>query len=83
MKLREHRGSLAESIATSIEIPNTIEAVAEAIRNSIQSSDVEVTNDTVHVGWYAIDERMDPPEVWIVTVDGYGVYGFTDSELVA
>lgn len=81
MKLREHRGSLEESLGTSIELPNTMEALIAALRQSIQMPNLEITKDTVHVQWYAYDPRLDPPDVWIVTIKGYGVYGFTDSDV--
>jgi len=81
MKLREHRGSLEESLGTSIELPNTMEALVAALRQSIQAPSLVITKDTVHVQWYAYDHRLDTPDVWIVSIKGYGVYGFTDSDV--
>lgn len=81
MKLREHRGSLEDSLGTSIEIPNTMDALIAALKESIQSPRVVIAKDTVHVEWYAYDHRLDTKDVWIVTIKDYGVYGFTDSDV--
>ena len=81
MKLRERRGSLEDSLSTSIEIPNTMEALIAALKDSIQSPKVVITKETVHVEWYAYDHRLDTRDVWIVIIKDYGVYGFTDSDV--
>lgn len=81
MKLREHRGSLSESLSTAVEIPPTMDALIAAIKESLQAPKLLITKDTVHVQWYACDDRLDPPDVWIVTLKNYGVFGFTDSAI--
>lgn len=81
MKLREHRGTLDESLSTSIDIPNTMDALVAVLSDQIQHPKVPITKDTVHVEWYACDQRLSPPDVWIVTIKNYGVYGFTDSDV--
>jgi len=80
VKLREHRGSLADSLATTIEIDPTIDALLLAIRNALAPYDVTVEAGMVKVSPYGFDERIG----WnahIVTVDGYGVFGFTNGPL--
>lgn len=80
MKLRKHRGSLADSMGTVVEISPTYSALLDEIRKSMPSTNVEITEGTVKVNPYGFDDRIG----WdshIVTVDGYGVHGFTDGPL--
>jgi len=80
MKLRQHRGSLADSMDTVVEIPATLDALVEHIRQEFSIfPDMEgrVTVETVHVHKSVFDERIGW-DTHTVTVDGYGVYGMTD-----
>lgn len=75
MKIREHRGSLDDSMTTVAEIPATLEAVTEHIRKSIpllantaMSVMVEPYTEDTRNGW----------NTHIVVIRNYGVFGFTD-----
>lgn len=74
MKYRQHRGGLSESLETTREIAATKEAIA--LEASLELGRV-VTNREIAVEPYGYDHRI----LWdthIVTVEGYGVLGFTD-----
>jgi hypothetical protein len=80
MKLREHRGSLEDSMATVIDIPATKTALVKEIATKLSKFYVDVVPEDVAVEPYAFDARIG----WdshIVTVKGNGVYGFTDGPL--
>ena len=78
MKLRQHRGLLADSMTTVIEIEPTIEALEQAIRDSLS---VQFSPKDIHVTFYCNDARIQWNNCHIVTIDGYGVYGFTDGPI--
>jgi hypothetical protein len=80
MKLREHRGSLEDSMATVVEIPATKEALVKEIVKKLSKFYVNISEESVTVEPYAFDERIG----WdshVVSVKGHGVYGFTDGPL--
>ena len=80
MKLREHRGGLAESMATTREIDGTKQALLAAVRSELAPFGFDVNQEALRVQPYSFDER----NCWdthIVTVGGYGVFGFTDGPL--
>ena len=75
MQIRQHRGTLADSMKTVVEIENTKKAVFDIVNKTIPCS-----IDSIQVKFYTYDDRIK----WychVVTVDGYGVYGFTDCKL--
>ena len=77
MKFREHRGDLSDSLTTTVEIDGWDDLVAHLKGVLAPFPSVTVTDDALHVEFYAQDDRID----WnshIVTLDGYGVLGFTD-----
>ncbi len=78
MKYREHRGGLSESMETVVEVSDR-EALLEHIRKVAQAWPTfpPVTTETVHIRPYGWDERIGW-DTHIVTLDGYGVLGFTD-----
>jgi len=81
MKLREHRGGLAESMETVIDIPPTLEALKIAINNAFSEYDVpEITADMITVKPYGFDERIGW-DTHIVIIADCSVYGFTDGPL--
>lgn len=82
MKLRQHRGGLAESMETVVEIEPTKDALMAAVHSVLSRSGFELTDDMLHVEPYAFDSRIQW-DAHIVTIDGYGVYGFTDGPLGA
>ena len=79
MKLREHRGSLDESHATTRSLADTREALVSAVRDVLSPYGVVVTDESVRVSWYANDPRRGWGPTFIVAVDGYGIFGFTDT----
>jgi hypothetical protein len=81
MKYRDHRGLLADSLDTTVEIPATKEALIAHL-NAISSSGPKLTNpDSVTVEKYGhgIDKRCGW-DTHIVAVYGCAV-GFTDGPL--
>jgi hypothetical protein len=80
MRLREHRGSLDDSMATMVTIASTIEALTAQINTVLapyvfvaQPEQVQVKEFSSHR-----DERIGWEKTFVVTVDGYGVFGFCD-----
>lgn len=69
MKIRQHRGSLTESLKTEREVPGREELV-ELIAESLRPFGMDVKPEQVHLSAYA--------GTHIITVDGYGVWGFAD-----
>lgn len=83
MKIREHRELLSDSMNTIAEIAPTIEAVAKFIRERLKDfPGVQIAPSLIHVKHYTYDDRI-KWDTYIVTLDGYGVFGFTDSPLSA
>ena len=77
MKLREHRGGLAESMATVVEIEPTLGAVVARVRQVLAPWGVKIKKREVKVAPYCFDDRIGW-DTHVVTVEGYGVFGFTD-----
>lgn len=78
MKVRQHRGGLEESLATTVSIPPTIEALTLFI-SSVE--DLFINSSAIHVEKYCYDDRI-WWDTYIITVDGLGVFGFTDGPLI-
>lgn len=77
MKLREHRGGGCAERITYIE--PTLDALVEAMQKVLRDYDFVVQKDKVHVKLYRVNE--DGSESYVVTIDGYGVYGYIDGPL--
>ena len=82
MKFREHRGGLAESMETCVEIASYGQLL-DHIGNIFQEPPLNTfafDPRKVHVKEYSMepDARIGWPATYIVTVDGYGPLGFTD-----
>lgn len=77
-KIREHRGSLVDSLETTREIGGMEELVA-LINGQFElyGGTRRATPDQVHVEPYAPDPRCGW-NTYIITVDGYGVWGMAD-----
>ena len=80
MKVREHRGGFEESMGRVVEISGSMESLVQEIRSKIGKW-VEVNLETVKVEKYVYDSR-NGWDTYIVSVLGYGVYGFTDGGVV-
>mgnify|MGYP001609771850 CR=1 FL=1 len=76
MRLRKHRETLDESMETVVEIPANMQALLAVVQANLGP----VPKESIHVTPYCFDARINW-DTHIVTVDGYGVYGFTDSPL--
>lgn len=77
MKFRYHRGTLADSLATQVEIAPTIDALKTLLAPLFNQEQL----DEVRVEPYGFDTRLDEHQ-WIVSVPYYGVVGFTNSAVV-
>lgn len=84
MKFREHRGHLADSLETLVELPATRDALIEHLRKVFEPwpmAPMPMTwNTKVLEYWPRLDERTQWPNTWLVVLDGYGVVGYTDEE---
>lgn len=78
MKVREHRGSLDESMATVKEIEPTLDALTAHI-NEVLSGWLGggVTADTIVIHPQGFDSRIGW-NTYLVAVEGYGVFGMID-----
>jgi len=78
MKFREHRGGLAEAMETVVEVEGMRGLVAHMQKLAEQWPSMPVINvNTVKVKPYGFDSRINW-DTHLVTVEGYGVFGFTD-----
>lgn len=78
MKFRFHRGSLQDSLATTIEV-NSLEELCEILKSSHSELNPESLAKLVSKH-YCFDDRIGW-DTWIVTIEGYGVLGFANGEL--
>ena len=76
---REHRGSLSDSMATVVPLSSHAELVA-LVAAQLAPFGVLVKPSAVHVKPYCYDARIGW-DTYIVTIDGYGVWGMTDGPL--
>lgn len=76
MKFREHRSTLSGSMATMVEVADYA-ALLDHVRKLLWPTFPPVTSEMVHIKPYGWDERIGW-DTHIVTLDGYGVLGFTD-----
>jgi hypothetical protein len=78
MLYRDHRGSLAESMETVVELKDRA-ALDAHIAALLKPWGKVVTQDQIHSTWYCLDPRINW-DTWMITVDGYGVVGFTNGD---
>lgn len=76
MKFREHRGQLRDSMATCVKVPDR-QALIDHLYRSFQ---MPLPFDEIRIEPYSKhpDRRIGWPETYVVTLEGYGVIGFTD-----
>jgi len=79
MKVREHRGSLDDSMATVREVKDRAELLG-IIQEQLKPFEVSVTHEQIHVEPYCRDERTGW-DTWLITIDGYGVWGMADGPI--
>jgi hypothetical protein len=77
IKVRMHRGGLKESLATTVEIAPTKEALAAVISTSLE---MDVSPSQIHVEPYGFDKRIGW-DTYSIKVDGFGFYGFSDGPI--
>lgn len=76
MRVREHRGSIAESLETAVEIEENRPAlVAHVIKTCAPLLEVKARD--IKVKPYGPRPSLGDPD-WIITIDNYGVFGFVD-----
>jgi hypothetical protein len=82
MRFREHRGGLAESMETMVVVDGKKGLVAH-IQKLLKPYSVTVIDSDVAASLYGSsgDARIGWEKVYIVTVKGYGVIGFSDSAI--
>lgn len=83
MKLRQNRHTLEESMETTKEIAASRNVLVREINNAFKPwvKHPIVTPDQVHVSYYGLDMR-NGWDTYIVSIDGFGVFGFTDGPLL-
>lgn len=77
MKFREHRGSFAESMKTVVDVKDRAELLREVQRVLYPLPVVDFSIRPYGEG----PDRRTGWNTYVVTVDGYGVAGFTDGPL--
>jgi hypothetical protein len=80
IKFREHRGSLAESMKTVVEVDGRAGLLAH-IRRLFSDFGPKFADEQLHITAYGDDDRIDWQDIYIVTIDGYGVVGFMGKEI--
>jgi len=79
---RPQKRTLAEAMGEVEEI-NSLNELIEKIKTdlSIFKHSFSISSNTVHVEFYCYDKRINW-NTYIVTLDGYGVIGFTNGPLI-
>lgn len=89
MKLRQHRGSLLDSLNTSVDIEPTMQALVDEIRKS-SSVGLDVTRHSLSIKFLSSITKEDlivepyahvkigGEDCFLVTIRDYGVYGYTN-----
>lgn len=78
IRYRDHRGGLAESMATERQFENGEEVKAH-IRRELYPWEVDTS--VIDAAFYAVDKRIDWKESWIITIPGYGIAGWVDGPI--
>lgn len=79
---RPHKGSLDDSMRGCVEISDKA-ALLEIVKQDLSSyiHDLEISDETLEVKPYGFDVRTGW-DTHIVTLKGYGVFGFTNCSLL-
>lgn len=78
-KVREHRGSLADAMETVFEVQD-FAGLVDHMRKTLEPYGKLVKPEDVKVEYYTRDDRIGW-DTYIVSIDGYGVWGFTNGPL--
>jgi len=81
MKVREHRGGFEESMGSVVQIDGSLESLVNEIGSKLGKWGIQVTAEKIEIERYAYDSR-NGWDTYIVSVLGYGVYGFSDGDIV-
>lgn len=81
MKFREHKGSLADSMETLVELPDRAALIAR-LAALLRPYRFKVTDKIVKIELYTPrpDNRIGWARTYLITVKGYGVIGMADSD---
>ncbi|ATS93513.1 hypothetical protein P1A145kb_p113 [Pectobacterium phage DU_PP_I] len=79
MRVRQHRGSLVESLKTVKQIPATKEALADHI-NMVMDFPVKFGSGSISLIHQGMDDRIGW-DTYLITVSGLGVFGYCDGEV--
>ncbi len=80
VKVREHRGSLNESMQTAFEVSSRAELTSAVQKSLGRFMITPITEDDIVVEPYGYDSRIN----WnthIISVKGRGVYGFSNGPI--
>lgn len=77
IKFRPHRGG---GLRESMELMQEVETIDQILDIVNQNSIMSFTKGDIKIKPYGYDPRIDW-DTYIVTIDGYGVVGFTNGEL--
>lgn len=80
VQIRQHRGSLAESLATVTTIEASVDALCKYVNWTISQSGqflAPVTPDRIRIKNYGHDVRIGW-DVELILIDGLGVWGMAD-----
>ena len=77
---RDHRYLLEDSMDTVREIKNLDDLILD-MQKGLRFFGQDVARDQVTVKQYCYDNRIGW-DTYIVIIEGYGVYGFTDGPLI-
>jgi hypothetical protein len=80
MKFREHKGGLDESMDTVVEVADR-DALVQHVRKLMAPWGFELDDSKLKVKPYAKDDRIGWPDTHLVTLEGYGVLGYTNGPL--
>ena len=82
VEFREHKGMLADSMATVVEIKDKADLI-EYIKKMLSkwNFNLIIDDETVKVEFYAYDKRINW-NAYVITLKGYGVLGFTNGNLI-
>jgi hypothetical protein len=82
MRYRQHKGSLADSMATECEVDGRDGLIRQLRREFRNWPTIEFPDDAVRIEpYHCDDDRIGWKDVHIVTIDGYGVAGFCEGPL--
>ena len=76
MKFREHRGGLAESMETLVELPSTVEALVNHLNDKCKM--FEFKAEDLRLKYTGPDRRIGWGQSWYVYFEGFGVIGMAD-----